>query len=173
MGYLDAIKGWPRDSAIDVVTRFSTAAKATAASGMVAHIDANGEYSLGIGNLIKMPLLLWSAPYDKDVEQSGLRTPAQGPSVQYDVTVPVVPGTGAAMALVCNGAYELVSDQYVGSTPDFLYNQVVGSATSGGNAGKLIPVSTGNTVVGLVSRGLITWNTVGAVAFWTNPIFKF
>ena len=172
---LDAMKGWPRDSAVDILTRFSSDALANGRSGMVAHVDPDsGEYTLGVGALFRMPIMLWSDPADKDVVGSPGSTPAAGPTATTDVIVPVVPGTGAAQGLVCNGAYEFVSDQFVNDGA-IRPNDALTSTTSGGNKGKLVKGSpAASTIVGLVSRGVIVWsNQATCVAFWSHPILKY
>jgi len=167
--FMDAIKGWPSDKPIDVTTRFSTAARSVAKSGMIARMNNDGEYDVGIGNLAVMPMLLWSQPTDYDVDNSTKRhgtLTAVDPSIARNVYTPIVPGTGAATALVLNAGLELVSTEFVDN--DYPTNAPLTAPTTGVNAGKLTLGTRGtNCIAGLVSRGEIDWDGERVLAFWS------
>jgi hypothetical protein len=160
---LNALKGWPQPAAVDYHTEFASTITSTVLPGSVVHLDSDGKYALGVGNLKVMPLFMFNGSDDPDVINDG-----GDPATEKGVWVPINP-TGQAMALVAVGAYELVSTNFVTGT--YNPNDPLTSATSGATAGQLA-VGTWWTdcVCGVVSRGVVD-NGYGfdAVAFW--PIF--
>ncbi len=160
---LNALKGWPQPSAVDYHTEFAESVVTTVLPGSVVHLDSDGKYALGVGNLAVMPLFMFNGSDDPDVVNEG-----GDPATEKGVWIGINP-TGQAMALVANGAYELVSTSFVSGT--YEPNDPLTSATSGGNAGKLsVGTLWTNCTCGIVSRGVVD-NGYGhdAVAFW--PVF--
>ena len=169
---LNALKGWPSQSAVDFHAKFDAvqlAASEPILAGTVVSLGSDGEFEIGVGGVAegnRMPLFLFNNSDEPDVANDGGDAGAGG---DKGVWVPVSP-TGQAMALVATGAYELTSTQYVAggnigvpNTP--LYSPYYGAA----NEGKLDDGAWGdaNTIVGIVSRGVVD-NGYGhnAVAFW-------
>jgi hypothetical protein len=163
---LNALKGWPAPAAVDFNTEFDPSIVTWVPPGSVVHLNANGQYDLGVGNLAVMPLFMFNASDDPDVVNNN----GGDPSTDKGAYVPINP-TGQAMALVAVGAYELVSTAFVaGSYPP---NTPLTSPTSGANAGLLTAGTLyTNMIVGFVSRGIVD-NGYGsdAVAFWPFPVF--
>lgn len=165
---LNALKGWPQMAAVDYHTEFADSALALAdpvLPGMVVHLDSDGKYALGVGDLAVMPLFMFNGSDDPDVQNEG-----GDPATEKGVWVAISP-TGQAMALVAVGAYELVSTAFV----DGVYepNDPLTADDSGADAGKLaVGTLYTNMIVGFVSRGVID-NGYGheAVAFWPFPVF--
>lgn len=165
---LNALKGWPQPAAVDFHTEFADTITDVVLPGTVVHLNPDGMYELGVGNLKVMPLFMFNGSDDPDVMNDG-----GDPATEKGVWVPINP-TGQAMSLVGIGAYELVSTAFVQGT--YLPNDPLTSDLAGANAGKLrVGVWWANTTVGVVSRGVVD-NGYGhdAVAFWpyflpTNP----
>lgn len=168
---LNAVKGWPSQSAVDYHAAFSSDALELldpVPPGHVVHLNADGEFDLGVGNLDVMPMFTFNASNDPDVVN-----PGGNPATKKGAWVAVSP-TGQALALVGCGAYELVSTAYDPDDEDDLVpNALLTSPTSGANAGKLVPGIKGtNMICAMVSRGVVD-NGYGtnAVAFWPILIF--
>lgn len=162
---LNALKGWPQPAAVDYHTEFADDITDEVLPGSVVHLDAEGKYALGVGNLAVMPLFMFNGSHDPDVLNE-----AGDPATEKGVWIPINP-TGQAMALVAVGAYELVSTQFVDGQYD--PNDPLTSATSGDDAGKLaVGTLYTNMIVGFVSRGVVD-NGYGhdALAFWPFPVF--
>jgi hypothetical protein len=166
---LNALKGWPSQSAVDFHSKFDAtilAANEPILAGSVVCLGADGEFELGIDAADRMPLFLFNNSDDPDVENDG-----GDASTLSGVWVPVAP-TGQAMALVAVGAYELTSTQFVTGGNIDVPNTPLWSDDAGGNIGKLDDTTWGGakTVVGVVSRGVVD-NGYGhdSVAFW--PVF--
>lgn len=162
---LNALKGWPQPAAVDYHTEFADDITTEVLPGSVVHLDSEGKYALGVGNLKVMPLFMFNGSLDPDVVNEG-----GDAAVEKGVWVAINP-TGQAMALVAVGAYELVSTAFVAGT--YNPNDPLTSPTSGDNAGKLqVGTMYTNMIVGLVSRGVVD-NGYGhdAVAFWPCPVF--
>jgi len=172
---LNAIKGWPQPSAVDFVAPFDATVGVTPTNvvppGTVVHLNNSGNYVLGVGNLAVMPLFTFQGSNDPDV----VNAYGGDPSADVGSSVPITP-SGAVMALVAIGAYELVStNYYTGGTynPNTPLTADVSGGSSGHPAGQLYAGTIGtNMIVGLVSRG-VTDNGYGhnALAFWPCPVF--
>ena len=166
---LNALKGWPSQSAVDFHSKFDAtqlAASEPILAGTVVSLGADGEFEIGVGDLDRMPLFLFNNSDDPDVENPGGDAGAGG---DKGVWVPVAP-TGQAMALVAVGAYELTSTQFVtGGNIDVPNTPLTADKYGEANEGKLNDTTwgSGETVVGVVSRGVVD-NGYGhdSVAFW-------
>ena len=102
---LNALKGWPSQSAVDYVSSIDATQLAAHNSGVtlagtVVSLGADGEYEIGVGGDDRMPLFLFQNSDDPDVANDG----GDAAAVK-GVWVPVAP-TGKMMALVATGAYE-------------------------------------------------------------------
>lgn len=162
---LNALKGWPNPAAVDYHTEIAPSVTTTVLPGMVTHLDSDGKYALGVGNLPVMPLFMFNGSSDPDVVNDG-----GDPATEKGAWIAINP-TGQAMALVATGAYELVSTAFVAGT--YQPNDPLTSPTSGGNAGLLaLGTMHTNMIVGIVSRGVVD-NGYGseAIAFWPFPVF--
>lgn len=161
---LNALKGWPRPSAVDFEAEFDADipdADKPVMAGSVLHLNASGKYELGVGTTNVMPLFLFQNSDDPDVVNE-----AGDPSTDVGVFVPINP-TGVAMTLVAIGAYELVSTAFVDD--NYAPNDLLSSDLSGGADPGLLKAGTLGTdlICGVVSRGKID-NGYGheALAFW-------
>lgn len=168
---LNALKGWPQMAAVDFHAAFAASvleAVDRVDPGHVVHVNEDGEFELGVGNLDVMPMFTFQASDDPDVANNGGNA-----ATKKGAWVAVSP-TGQVMALVAVGAYELVSTAFDPDDEDDLVpNAFLTSPTSGANAGKLVPgTKYTNTICGMVSRGVVD-NGYGydAVAFWPIVIF--
>ena len=170
---LNALKGWPSQSAVDYVSTIDATQLAGHNSGVtlagtVVSLGADGEYEIGVGELDRMPLFLFNNSDDPDVANDGGDAGAGG---DKGVWVPVSP-SGNMMALVATGAYELTTTQFAGATGTFTPNTPLKADKYGvGNAGKVEASafsSTAFTIVGVVSRNGYQDNGYGVdcVAFW-------
>lgn len=164
---LNALKGWPQMAAVDFHTELDPSVTSRVAPGSVVHLNDDGFYALGVGNLAVMPMFTFQASDDPDVasDEGG------DPATEKGVWVPVSP-TGQLTALPANGAYELVSTSF-DTGGDYPPNTPLTSPTTGGLAGVLTPGTMHtNMIVGIVSRGVVD-NGYGhdAVAFWPFPVF--
>ena len=171
---LNALKGWPSQHAVDFHAKFDAvqlAASEPILAGSVVSLNDSGDFEIGVGTQNRMPLFLFNNSDDPDVENDGGNAGAGG---DKGVWVPVAP-TGQAMALVCVGAYELTSTNFVGTSANLKPNDILYSphqavpGTPSTNEGKLVEGSylDDNTIVGIVSRGVVD-NGYGhdSVAFW-------
>ena len=107
---LNALKGWPQPAAVDFETQLDASvpeANLPVPEGSVVHVNASGKYELGVGTTKVMPLFLFQASDDPDVANDG-----GDASTDRGVWVGITP-SGAIMALVAVGAYELVSTAFV------------------------------------------------------------
>lgn len=162
---LNALKGWPQPAAVDFHTEFDESVTTEVLPGAVVHVNSDGKYALGVGQLSVMPLFMFNGSHDPDVVNEG-----GDPATEKGVFVPINP-TGQAMSLVAIGAYELVSTNFVQG--NYEPNDPLTSDAVGGNAGKLkVGTMYTDMIVGLVSRGIVD-NGYGhdAVAFWPCPVF--
>jgi hypothetical protein len=167
---LNALKGWPQPAAVDFETQLDDGVPAgdlPLLAGSVVHVNASGKYEIGVGTDDLMPLFTFQNSDDPDVQNDG-----GDASTEKGVFIPISP-TGAIMALVAVGAYELVSTAF--KTDDvFAPNAFLTSDKSGGgNPGELkIGVKYTDMIVGVVSRGRVdNGYGVEALAFWPFPIF--
>lgn len=164
---LNALKGWPQPAAVDYTAEFDSSITAEVPPGACVHLNPSGKFALGVGALDVMPLFTFNGSRDPDVVNE-----APDPATTKGAYVPINP-TGQAMALVANGAYELVSTHFVtASAASFVPNALLTSPLTGDDAGRLdIGEKYVDTIVGIVSRG-VTDNGWGydAVAFWPHVI---
>lgn len=162
---LNALKGWPQPAAVDFHTEFDASVDIEVLPGMVASLNADGYYVLGVGTDAVMPLHMFNGSADPDVTNE-----AGDPTTEKGVYVPINP-TGQAMSLVGIGAYELVSTAFVDG--DYAPNDFLTSPKTGADKGKLeVGELYVDMIVGQVSRGLVD-NGYGhdAVAFWPHPVY--
>lgn len=161
---LDAIKGWPSQSAVDFAAKLSDnvpESRRPILSGTVLRLNDAGEYELGCGTMDVMPLFAFNNSDDPDVVNEG-----GDPATEKGIWIGVSP-TGKMMALPAKGAYELMSTEFISDTylpNDFLY----ATTGTGANDGKLRKATKGtHTICGVVSRGVVD-NGHGndALAFW-------
>lgn len=166
---LNALKGWPQMNAVDYHAAFDPSIPAgdlPVLAGSVVSLNSSGNFILGVGQNVAMPMFLFNNSDDPDVANDG-----GDASTTPGVWIPISP-TGQAMALVAVGAYELVSTAFVAAayppnTP--LTSDLSGDANPGKlKAGTLYT----DMIVGIVSRGVVD-NGYGksALAFWPFPVF--
>lgn len=169
---LNAVKGWPNMAAVDYHAAFAADViedYTRVPPGSVVHLNEEGEFELGVGTLDVMPMFTFYASDDPVVTN-----PGGNPATKKGAWVAVSP-TGQVMALVANGAYELVSTAYDPDDEDSLVpNALLTSPLApSADAGKLKPGVKGTDMIcGMVSRGVVD-NGYGhlAVAFWPILIF--
>ncbi len=168
---LNAVKGWPNQSAVDYHASFAADVLEDVTrvqAGSVVHLNADGEFELGVGTLDVMPMFTFQASDDPDVAN-----PGGDPATKKGAWVAVSP-TGQVMALVGNGAYELVSTAFDPDDEDDLVpNALLTSPLTGDTAGLLVPGTKGTDMIcAMVSRGVVdNGYGYGAVAFWPILIF--
>jgi hypothetical protein len=166
---LNALKGWPSPSAVDFNTTYDptvVANNAVVLAGAVTHLSDAGQYLLGVGSKVVMPLFMFNSSDDPDVTNDG-----GDPSITKGVFVPISP-TGQAMSLVGIGAYELVSTAFVAGQSYKPNSPLTSTLSPDANAGALqIGTIWTNTIVGFVSRGVVD-NGYGfdSLAFWPHFI---
>lgn len=160
---LNALKGWPNPQAVDFVAKFASSVTDRVPAGSVVRLNSDGEFVLGMGTNAAMPLFTFFASDDPTVANSG-----GDASTDKGVWIPISP-VGNVMALVAVGAYELVTTAY--DTTNYNANAFVVNAplmsTDGVGEVKVGAWTNANTIVGVVSRGVVD-NGYGtdAVAFW-------
>lgn len=157
---LNALKGWPSQTAVDFTAKLAASVTSRVPAGSVVRLNNSLEFELGVGTRTVMPMFTFHASDDPDIVNDG----GSAASVK-GVFIAIAP-TGQMLALVANGAYELVSTNFVAGT--YNPNTLLTSADSGGTAGQLVAgVLKTNTIVGIVSRGVVD-NGYGtnALAFW-------
>jgi hypothetical protein len=170
---LNALKGWPQQSAVDFTAKFDStvlAALTRVEAGTVVYLSSTLTFLLGCDNTATnpMPMFTFQASDDPDVANDG-----GDPSTDIDPYVAISP-TGNVMALVACGAYELVSTNYVDAT--YAPNDKLTAATgTGAAAGSLVAGVLGtNVICGTVSRGVVdNGYGVDALAFWPTffPVY--
>lgn len=167
---LNALKGWPQPAAVDFETQLDAAvpeADLPLLAGSVVRVNASGKFEVGVGTDDAMPMFTFQNSDDPDIQNEG-----GDASTEKGVFIPISP-TGAMMALVAVGAYELVTTSFKESdsfTPNAF---LTADKSGGGDPGKVkIGVKYTDMIVGIVSRGKVD-NGFGfnAVAFWPFPIF--
>lgn len=168
---LNAEKGWPHQAAVDYHAKFADSVfdlVDRVEQGSCVHLNASGEYELGVGTLEAMPMFTFQASDDPDVSNDG-----GDPATKKGAFLPISP-SGNVMALVAIGAYELVSTAYDTDNPgDYVINALLTSPVATDLAGKLVIGDRGtDTICGQISQGLIN-NGYGysAVAFWPLVIY--
>ena len=119
---LNALKGWPQMNAVDYVAKLSSTVSAgdlPLPPGSVVSLNTAGDFIIGVGNSNVMPMFLFYGTDSDMVSNDG-----GDPSTDVGAWIPMTP-SGELIALVANGAYELVSTAYVdGQT----YNPKIGRA---------------------------------------------
>ena len=157
---LNALKGWPSQSAVDFHAEFASSITDTVLAGTVLSLDSTGKYTLGVGGN-QMPLFLFHNSDDPDVVNDG-----GDASADKGVFIAISP-TGQAMALPACGAYELVTTAFKSGYDDTVaINDHIKAATADDGLISAGTVYT-DTIVGVVSRGKVD-NGYGhdAIAFW-------
>lgn len=167
---LNALKGWPQMNAVDYVAKLSSTvidADLPLPPGSVVSLNTAGDFIIGVGNSNVMPMFLFYGTDSDMVSNDG-----GDPSTDVGAWIPMTP-SGELIALVANGAYELVSTAYVDGQTYNPNTPLTANKTGSAKPGYLRPgtINT-NMIVGLVSRGVVD-NGYGhsAVAFWPCPIF--
>lgn len=167
---LNALKGWPQMNAVDYVAKLSSTVSAgdlPLPPGSVVSLNTAGDFIIGVGNSNVMPMFLFYGTDSDMVSNDG-----GDPSTDVGAWIPMTP-SGELIALVANGAYELVSTAYVDGQTYNPNTPLTANKTGSAKPGYLRPgtINT-NMIVGLVSRGVVD-NGYGhsAVAFWPCPIF--
>ena len=171
-------KGWFEPAALDFVSTLAAAVTIEAYGGRVVHLNANGEFEMGISGAA-MPIFLLQADTDYDVSNPG--TTGSG-TFMHQAIAP----TGAMSGLVATGGYELESTEF-DTTPDSAYapNQLLTALASntvqatggvlsndrdgaGGSSGVVQQYV--HAACGVVSRGqLQNEHGVDVLAFW--PVY--
>lgn len=174
--YLDPKKGWFHAHALDFAAKLSPNVTLEAYWGRVVHVNAAGEFEMGISGT-KMPMFLWRSSNGADVSNPG--TTAGGLFV-HQAILP----RGDMNALVATGGYELESTEF-DTAPNTAYapNQMLTALASntvqatggvisndragaGGSSGAVRQYT--DPVCGVVSRGKRTnEHSVPVLAFWT------
>lgn len=169
---LTPMKGWPHQAAVDFSAKISANVTFTVPAGRVAHLNASGEYEMGVSGK-EMPMFLFQGQADFDVNNPG--TSAKGTFVHQAIAP-----TGEQMALVAAGAYEINSTEFDTSKsyPINALLTAVASNTVLATGGVLTSVnSAGNAVrqyidaaCGVVSRGKLRNEfQQDVISFW--PIY--
>lgn len=174
---LNPAKGWPHQAALDFQARISPNVLYVMNAGQVAHINSAGELEPGV-KLGQMGLFMFQGAGDLDVNPTG------GTSGVFGSWTPISP-SGRIMCLPAKGAYELETTEFETALSylpgDLLYSPTGNTSGDEGTSGLLtndgtyasggaLYTSTGNAVVGVVSRGAFT-NAYGklVLAFW--PVY--
>ena len=175
---LNYLKGWFQPAALDFAAPLSSNVTIEAYGGRVVHLNASGEFEMGISGSA-MPIFLMNADTDNDVSNPG--TTGSG-NFMHEAIVP----SGTLSGLVATGAYELESTEF-DTTPNTAYapnqlltaladntDQATGGVLSNDRAGA--GGSTGavrqyvDPACGVVSRGQMTnEHGVAVLAFW--PVY--
>jgi len=171
-------KGWFEPSALDFSAKLAAAVTLQAFGGRVVHVNASGEFEMGIAGA-QMPIFLLQADTDFDV--SNPSTTAAGAFMQQ----PISPA-GNMSGLVATGGYELESTEF-DSAPNLAYapNQLLTALASntvqatggvlcndrdgaGGSTGVVRQYT--DPACGCVSRGQFqNEHSVSVLAFW--PVY--
>lgn len=171
-------KGWFEPSALDFVAKLSTNVTIQAFGGRVVHVNASGEFEMGISGT-KMAIFLLQADTDYDVSNPGLTGAG---NFMHQAISP----TGAQSGLVATGGYELESTEF-DNVPNAAYapNQLLTAkadnttqatggvlsndrAGSGGSTGLVRQYQ--DPACGVVSRGQFkSEHNVDVIAFW--PVY--
>ncbi len=172
------LKGWFEPSALDFVAKLSPNVTIQAFGGRVVHVNAAGEFEMGISST-QMGIFLLQADTDYDVSNPGTTT---GGIFMHQAIGP----TGAQSGLVATGGYELESTEF-DKTPVTAYapNQLLTAKNSntvqatggvlsndrngaGGSAGLVRQYT--DAACGVVSRGASkNEHGVDVLALW--PIY--
>ena len=173
---LNHLKGWFDMSALDYSAKLSSAVTLQAFGGRVAHLNANGEFEMGISGT-KMAIFLLQADTDFDVSNPGITGAG---NFMHQAIAPA----GNMSGLVATGGYELDTTEF-DTTPAVAYapNQLLTAkpsntvqATGGvlsndrdganGTGGSVRPYQ--DAACGVVSRGQYrNEHNVEMLAFWS------
>lgn len=171
-------KGWFEPSALDFSAKLAPAVTIQAFGGRVVHVNANGEFEMGIANT-QMAIFLLQADTDFDVSNPG--TTGAG-NFMHQAIAPA----GNMSGLVATGGYELESTEF-DTSPNTAYapNQLLTALASntvqatggvlsndragaGGSSGLVRQYT--DPACGVVSRGQFNnEHGVSVLAFW--PIY--
>ena len=88
---LNAIKGWPSQSAVEFTAKFDASVTSVVPPGSVVRLSNSNTYLLGIGNNNVMPLFTFQGSNDPDIANYG-----GNPSTDAGVWVGIGP-SGAVM----------------------------------------------------------------------------
>jgi hypothetical protein len=174
---LEALKGWPSQSAVDFSAKISANVTFDVPSGRCMSLNASGELETGIpavspaGKKIIMPIFLFPNSDDPDVANPGGIADGPGGFV-------AVSPTGKVMGLVGAGAYELETTEYLASdaaniVPNSAFQSVQANTTLA--TGGLLSLGTPytNAIVGIASRAPRTnHHGVSVVSFWPYVLPK-
>lgn len=175
---LNYLKGWFEPAALDFSAKLAAAVTIQAFGGRVVHLNANGEFEMGVSGT-KMGIFLIQADTDFDVSNPGVTGAG---NFMHQAISPA----GNMSGLVATGAYELESTEFdkvpaVAYAPNQLLtakatntNQSQGGVLSndrngaGGSAGAVRPYV--DAACAVVSRGAYkNEHSVDVIAFW--PIY--
>ena len=171
-------KGWFEPSALDFSAKLSPNVTIEAFGGRVVHVNAAGEFEMGIADTA-MPIFLLQADTDYDVSNPG--TTPSGLFMHQSIAP-----AGNMSGLVATGGYELESTEF-DTTPDTAYapNQLLTAlannttqatggvlsndrAGAGGSSGDVRQYV--DPACGVVSRGqFVNEHGVENLAFW--PVY--
>lgn len=169
---LEAPKGWPSPSAVDIVAKFCPTQLAAvtggvAYAGRTAHLNSSGNYEFGVTDR-SMAMWLFQNSDDPDVSNDG-----GAPATDVGAWQAVAP-VGGIMALVAAGAYELATTEF-DTAQTYAPNDTLTAATGTtlATCGVLtnqsaVPYT--NPVCGVVSRGKTT-NAHGKSELWFWPVY--
>lgn len=171
-------KGWFEPSALDFTAKLAAAVTIQAFGGRVVHVNASGEFEMGIANR-QMPIFLLQADTDFDVSNPGVTGAG---NFMHQAIAPA----GNMSGLVATGGYELESTEFDKSpaTPYANNHLLTAKATNnsqsqsgvlsndrngaGGSAGLVRQYV--DPACGVVSRGAFkNEHNVDVLAFW--PIY--
>lgn len=138
---LNPRKGWFQPHALDCQAKLSDNVTFDVPAGRVAHLNAAGEYEMGISGT-KMPIFLFSGSTDADVSNPG--TSAGG----YFAHQAIMPD-GDMLGLVATGGYEV-------ETTEFEVTSSYGAYARN----QLLTATASNTV--LATGGVLTNDGTGA-----------
>lgn len=167
---LDPKKGWPNPHCLDYDAMISANVTFTVPRGRVAHLNAEGEFEMGVTETA-MAIFLFPGETDPDVSNPG--TTAKG-NFMHQAIAP----TGKISGLVATGAYELESTEFDTArtyTPGDLLTATANN-TNATTGGRLTNAGTGaggdvkqfvDPCCGVVSRGERTnEHGVPVLGFW-------
>lgn len=170
---LEAPKGWPSQHAVDFSTKISSNVTIdTVFAGRCVHLNASGEFEMGLPNTIgacNVPMFLFQNSDDPDVAN-----PGGDPATEKGVWVSLAP-TGKIMALVALGAYELETTEFEPAATAGTYapgdpltaTADNANAVTGGRITRNGVTAYGTALCGIVSRGVFeNSHQKNALAFW-------
>lgn len=171
-------KGWFKESALDFVAKLASAVTIEAFEGRVVHVNASGEFEMGVAGA-QMPIFLLQSDTAFTVSNPG--TTASGLFMHRAIAP-----AGNMSGLVATGGYELESTEYdTAPNTDYAPNQLLTALASntvqatggvlsndragaGGSSGLVRQYT--DPACGVVSRGSYTnEHGVSMLAFW--PVY--